>query len=115
MIKENKYYSYNLGLLPKGCQMCVKGEKLVLFVTGLCPRKCCFCPVSDDKYGRDVIYANERRVFTSDDLIKEAELMNAKGMGITGGDPLTKLERTTRFIKKLKEKFGKEFHIHYWK
>jgi uncharacterized protein len=112
MIKENKYYSYNVGLLPKGCQMCVKGEKLVLFVTGVCPRKCFFCPVSDDKYGRDVIYANERRVFTSEDLIKEAELMDAKGMGITGGDPLAKLERTTRFIKKLKQKFGNEFHIH---
>lgn len=38
--------------------------------------------------------------------------MQAKGAGITGGDPLVKLERTCRYIKKLKEAFGKEFHIH---
>jgi len=112
MLKENKYYSYNLGLLPKGCQYCVKGEKLVLFVTGICPRSCYFCPLSDDKYQKDVIRANEREVKKVDDLIKEAELMQAKGAGITGGDPLAKLERTIEYISALKKKFGKEFHLH---
>ncbi|MFH1275563.1 MAG: radical SAM protein, partial [Candidatus Woesearchaeota archaeon] len=112
MLKENKYYSYNQGQLPKGCQYCVKGEKLVLFVTGICPRQCKFCPVSDNKYQKDVQFANERKVEDVNDLIKEAELMDAKGAGITGGDPLTKLDRTCEYILKLKEKFGKEFHIH---
>ncbi|MBT4805395.1 radical SAM protein, partial [Candidatus Woesearchaeota archaeon] len=112
MVNINKFHSYNLSNLPKGCKMCVKGEKLVLFVTGLCPRKCYFCPVSDEKSGRDVAFANERRVFSSEDVIKEAELMKAKGVGITGGDPLVKIDRTTRFITKLKKKFGKQFHAH---
>ena len=112
MVNINKFYSYNNKSLPKGCKMCVKGEKLVLFVTGLCPRKCYFCPVSDEKSGRDVAFANERRVFSSEDVIKEAELMKAKGVGITGGDPLVKIDRTTRFITKLKKKFGKQFHAH---
>ncbi|MBT3814798.1 radical SAM protein [Candidatus Woesearchaeota archaeon] len=112
MIKENKYYSYNLNSLPRGCRYCVKGEKLVLFVTGICPRKCYFCPVSDEKWGKDITFANERRVFCSDDVVKEAKLMNAKGAGITGGDPLSKLDRTVRSIMKLKKEFGKEFHIH---
>ena len=124
-IKENKYHSYNVGLLPKGCQYCVKGEKLVLFVTGLCPRKCNFCPVSDEKYQKDIVFANERKVNGYNDsndfefndsgfngIVKEAELMDAKGAGITGGDPLCKLERTVEYIKKLKETFGSEFHIH---
>ena len=112
MASINQFHSYNFKDLPKGCQYCVKGEKLVLFVTGLCPRKCYFCPVSDEKYGKDVAYANERRVFSSDDVIKEAELMNAKGAGITGGDPLAKVDRTVRYIAKLKGKFGKHFHVH---
>jgi len=111
-MKQNKYYSYNLGLLPKGCQYCVKGEKLVLFVTGICPRKCYFCPVSDQKYQQDVTFANEREVKEVKDLIKEAELMRAKGAGITGGDPLAKLDRTIKYIGELKNRFGKEFHIH---
>ena len=111
-MKQNKYYSYNKGPLPKGCQYCVKGEKLVIFITGVCPRHCNFCPVSDQKYQEDVIFANERKVTDFNDLLKEAEAMQAQGAGITGGDPLAKLERTLEYIKKLKEKFGKEFHLH---
>tara|TARA_Y100000031_G_C8197219_1_gene374315 strand:- start:5 stop:1108 length:1104 start_codon:yes stop_codon:yes gene_type:complete len=112
MLKQNKYYSYNNKELPKGCQYCVKGEKLVVFITGICPRKCCFCPVSDQKYQEDVTFANERKVDNFTDVVAEAEAMQAKGAGITGGDPLAKLERTLEYITKLKEKFGKEFHIH---
>ena len=109
---ENKFHSYNLGKLPKGCAYCVKGEKLVLFVTGICPRNCYFCPVSDEKYQQDVIFANEQNVNNFDDVVMEAKSMNAKGAGITGGDPLARLDRTVSYIKKLKEKFGKNFHIH---
>ena len=112
MIKENKFNSFNSGVLPKGCQHCVRGEKIVLFVTGICPRKCYFCPVSDEKYGRDITFANEKKCFTSKDIIEEAKLMDAKGAGITGGDPLAKVDRTVRYIKTLKKEFGKEFHIH---
>lgn len=108
----NQHHSYNLKHLPKGCQYCVKGEKLVVFVTGICPRHCHFCPVSDEKYQKDVIFANERKLKDTDDLIAEAEMMQAKGAGITGGDPLSRLDRTCEYIKKLKERFRKEFHIH---
>lgn len=112
MLSENKYFSYNQGPLPDGCKYCVRGEKLVLFVTGLCPRTCYFCPISDQKYGHDVIYANERKVLSTEDMIQEARLMNARGAGITGGDPLMKLERTLEYIKQLKKTFGSSFHIH---
>lgn len=108
----NQYYSYNLSELPLGCKFCVRGEKLVLFITGLCPRKCYFCPVSDQKFNQDVIFANERRVNSPEDVIKEAELMKAKGAGITGGDPLMRMERTFEYIKLLKQHFGESFHIH---
>ncbi|MBT4538818.1 radical SAM protein [Candidatus Woesearchaeota archaeon] len=111
-MKINKYHSYNVKELPKGCQYCVKGEKIVLFVTGKCPRKCYFCPVSDEKYDHDVIFANEKKVNEIEDIINEAKKMQAKGAGITGGDPLIKLERTCEYIKKLKKEFGKQFHVH---
>lgn len=108
----NQYHSYNLGALPAGCQYCVRGEKLVLFVTGICPRRCYFCPISDAKFGKDVVFANEREIQNTDDVLAEAKAMNARGAGITGGDPLAALERTVSYIRLLKEKQGKEFHIH---
>lgn len=111
-MQQNHYHSYNTGQLPQGCQMCVCGEKLVLFVTGVCPRKCYFCPVSDDKWGKDVIFANERAVHTDQDVLDEARAMDAKGAGVTGGDPLTRLDRTVNYIKLLKKEFGKQFHVH---
>ncbi|PIN74402.1 radical SAM protein [Candidatus Woesearchaeota archaeon CG10_big_fil_rev_8_21_14_0_10_45_16] len=109
---ENKYHSYNIKDLPEGCKYCVKGEKVVVFITGVCPRSCDFCPVSDEKYQKDVTFANERSVKEIEDLIKEAKAMKARGAGITGGDPLSRLDRTCEFIQKLKEEFGQKFHIH---
>ncbi|MBD3303612.1 radical SAM protein [Candidatus Woesearchaeota archaeon] len=106
------FYSWKKGKLPKGCAYCVKGQKLVLVVTGLCPNKCFFCPLSEQKAGKDVIYANEWKITSPKDIIKEAELTDAKGAGITGGDPLVKLDRTIKYIKLLKKKFGRKFHIH---
>ncbi len=109
---ENPYYSYNLGELPQGCQQCVRGEKLVCFVTGVCPRQCYFCPVSDEKFGNDVSFANERKIVSEGDLLAEAGYMRALGAGMTGGDPLARIERTISYIKLLKQKYGQAFHIH---
>jgi len=114
MVKKTRYYSYKTGKLAKGCKLCVKGRKSVLFSTGLCPRDCFFCPISDEKKNNDVIYINELKIGQLDikSLIKEIKDSRSKGVGITGGDPLVKLSRTIGFIRILKEKLGKKFHIH---
>ncbi|MBU1112126.1 MAG: radical SAM protein [archaeon] len=105
-----------LGIPAKGCQQCIKGEKLVLFITGKCAQACHYCPVSEHKFGNDVIYADEWKIEDTleghKQLIEEAKLIDAKGAGITGGDPLCALDRTCRFIKLLKNEFGNQFHIH---
>ena len=111
-MQKTKYYSWNSGKLPKGCQLCVKGEKLVLFITGLCPRNCFYCPISDQKYKKDVIYADEWPIKKEKEVIEEAKLIGAKGAGITGGDPFSVINRTVKYIKLLKKTFGKKFHIH---
>lgn len=109
---KTKYHSYNSGKLAKGCQLCVQGRKSVLFVTGLCARHCYFCPISDKKKNKDVVYINEWPTKKKKDILKEIDLCSSKGVGITGGDPLTKIGRTVKLIKVLKKKFGKKFHIH---
>ena len=111
-MKKTRYNSYLSGTLPRGCQLCVKGEKSVLFVTGLCSRNCFYCPLSDLRKNKDVSYANERKFDDVSQLIKEIKLSNSKGCSLTGGDPLIKLDKTILFAKTLKKEFGKKFHIH---
>lgn len=111
-IKDTTHSSFNTGNLSNGCKMCVVGKKLVLFITGACPRKCWYCPVSDNKIQHDVIYANESNIFNVDEAINEAKLCNSSGMGVTGGDPLTKVNRVSDYIKAFKKEFGKKFHVH---
>jgi len=112
VIENTHFYSKKIGKFPKGCDMCVKGEKLVLYITGVCPRSCWYCPLSEKRKDLDVIYANEWKVKTVEEVIIEAKMCSSKGAGITGGDPLAKVDRTCEYIRALKKEFGKKFHIH---
>lgn len=100
------------GRLPRGCVLCRKGAKMVLLVTGKCETGCFYCPLSRKKKGRDVIYADEKKVRNDDDVIGEARSIDAEGTGITGGDPVLVLDRTTRYVTLLKSTFGEDHHIH---
>lgn len=106
--KSGSFFNY----LPDGCGLCYKGAKLVLFVTGLCGKNCFYCPVSNNRREKDVIFANERQVRKDEDIIEEAISMDALGTGITGGEPLLRLERVVHYIKLLKGRFGVSHHIH---
>ena len=106
-IEAGSYYSY----LPEGCKLCRKGAKLVLFVTGLCNNRCFYCPVSQAKFGKDVTYANEREVKSIRDFFEEAEMMEAEGVAITGGEPLLKLERVAKFVD-IAKKFDMHIHLY---
>ena len=108
-LPKNSFYT---GELARGCIYCSHGSKMVLLVTGLCHAKCFYCPLSEKKKDKDVIYADEMLVKSDDDIIMEAELIEAEGTGITGGDPLVVPDRTAYYIKLLKNYFGKEHHIH---
>jgi pyruvate formate-lyase activating enzyme-like uncharacterized protein len=85
---------------------------MVLLVTGKCNTGCFYCPVSAEKKGKDVIYANEMKISNLGEIINEAEAMEATGTGITGGDPLIAMDRTLEAVRILKEHFGKSHHIH---
>lgn len=114
-VKKTPFYSWKAGSLAKGCALCVQGKKVVLFVTGLCAQRCYYCPVSEQKFGKDRVFANEWEITDSKnpiELLEEIRLTNAKGAGITGGDPLANVDRTCAYIRLLKKRFGEKFHIH---
>ena len=112
MLRRMECGSARCGRISEGCVRCIEGSKMVLLVTGKCGWNCFYCPVSLEKKGRDVIYANEGRVTTDEEVIAEAEAMDARGTGITGGDPLVVMDRTVHFIRLLKDRFGPDHHIH---
>ncbi len=112
MVKYTSHGSHLVGDFPEGCQLCIKGGKLVLFVTGLCDRHCFYCPLSPERMGKDVVFANERPVKGHRDILEEASLMDALGTGMTGGDPLMVPDRTLRLLSLIKKEFGSEHHVH---
>ena len=111
-VKKTGYDSLKTGKLSNGCKQCVKGEKSVFFITGLCPRRCTYCPISDAKKDKDVTYINEWETKSKSDILSEIRLCGSKGVGITGGDPLVTIQRTADYISLLKDNFGKKFHTH---
>jgi pyruvate formate-lyase activating enzyme-like uncharacterized protein len=90
----------------------MKGAKLVLFITGKCPKNCFYCPISEERYDQNVTFANEVEVKEIGQAIAEAQLIDATGMGITGGEPFLELERIITYIRAFKQAFGEPFHIH---
>lgn len=111
-MKQNAYFSYSHKKLVTGCQLCVKGKKSVVYITGLCPRRCYFCPLSAQRQYVDVQYANERKVKSTAEIIEEIKTCGSTGCSFTGGDPLVTLKRTCDTIRALKKEFGKSFHTH---
>ncbi len=104
--------SFVTGKMPISCVMCQQGSKMVLLVTGLCPHDCYYCPLSLEKQGKRVTYANEKRVENDQDVLFEARSIDARGTGITGGDPLVEMKKTLHYIHLLKDEFGKGHDIH---
>ena len=114
--KENTHFIKGRGI-PKGCQLCLKGKKVVLFLNGICqnPPHCSwYCPISEKRKNKATTYANEIKISTKEELLEEINKINAKGMSITGGEPLleSNLEKTLEYIKYVKSKKGKNFQVH---
>ncbi len=114
--KAHTFYVKKRGI-PKGCQQCLRGAKAVLFLNGICqnPKHCWwYCPISEKRKGKKYTYINEIQISSKEQILHELKVINAKGMSITGGDPLYEpnLKKTLEYIKFIKENKGKKFHIH---
>lgn len=101
-------YSY----LSPGCQICMQGAGLVLFLTGRCERSCFYCPISGERRGKDQAYANEQPVRSIQDILDEGRAMDALGTGITGGEPLLRLDHLLECVRAIKSEFGQSHHVH---
>ena len=115
-IKEGNRIIKGRGL-PKGCILCLKGQKTVLFLSGTCqnPDNCYwYCPLSKERKDKEETFANEIKISSKKELLEEINKTEAKGMSITGGEPLSdkNLEKTLEYIRFVKTKIGNKFHVH---
>ncbi|MHA1803752.1 MAG: radical SAM protein [Promethearchaeota archaeon] len=114
--KENTFYIKKRGI-PKGCKYCLKGSKAVLFLNGTCqkPTHCYwYCPISMKRRDKKDTYINELKIQNKEEILHELTVMRARGMSITGGEPLTpsNLRKCLDFLKFVKDAKGREFHVH---
>ncbi|MGC8607638.1 MAG: radical SAM protein [Vulcanisaeta sp.] len=101
------------GEFARGCRQCQLGIKSVLFITGICPLNCFYCPVSRDRFGKDVMFINDRQISKfPDDIIDELDRAGSNGLAITGGDPIMVVDRVVELVRLLKDTYGRGFHIH---
>jgi len=103
--------------IPRGCKLCLKGAKTVLFLNGLCqnPDHCYwYCPISEERKNNSLRFANEIQITTKEEILEEINKTDAMGMSITGGDPLftPNIKSTLEIIRFIKQKKGAKFHIH---
>ena len=69
--------------LSPACKMCKQGAKMVVLITGICPAKCFYCPLSTRKLAKDRIFANEWELENEEDtekLIRESEGLDWKSI-----------------------------------
>ncbi len=105
--KENVHF----GKLSRGCELCLKGLKSVLFITGLCNVNCFYCPISRERKHKDVIYINDvtANLIT---ILNEIENSLSRGLAITGGEPTLVIDRLYELCRIVKREYGQDFHIH---
>src|SRR3989454_6778203 len=85
---------------------------MVLFVRVLSSFHCFYCPGSDEKMNKDVVFADKNRGTREEDVGEEAHALRATGGGTAGGAPLAAVEPTCHYIRLLKHEFGRRFHTH---
>jgi pyruvate formate-lyase activating enzyme-like uncharacterized protein len=108
----NDVIGYWYGELAKGCKLCMRGAKVVIFITGICGLDCYYCPISRERRFIGALYADEEQVARLREILDEVILVRAEGASITGGEPFQRYDLTVKVIKLLKEAFGSAFHIH---
>jgi pyruvate formate-lyase activating enzyme-like uncharacterized protein len=97
------------GVLSPGCQTCVAGAWSCLFVNERCNARCFYCPAPQD--GTGVPMTNGVPFPRAGEYLEYLARFGFRGVSISGGEPLLTLERTLRFIRAVKGRFGAEIHL----
>ncbi len=116
-IKQSKGKSLYIGKLPRGCDLCIKGQKAVFFLGGACtkPGHCSwYCPISEERRSPSAIFIDEMPIRGDEDVLDEIRAIGAKGISFTGGEPAGagSFDSIIRYLHLLKQEHGLNLHAH---
>ncbi len=112
MARGSDTLGYWIGRMAEGCRLCIAGLKVVVFVSSGCSASCFYCPLSPRRRSRGALYADEEPVATPLDIVDEISAVGARGISITGGEPLQCIDRVTEIVRFVRDAFGSYIHIH---
>lgn len=106
---QNKIH---IGNLSPGCLICGQGYWSCMFINGLCTANCFFCP-QDRKIKKERSPMTESEVIfdSPSDYADFLMKFNFKGVGFSGGEGLLVFEKLLTYMKRIREKFGKDFYL----
>ena len=97
------------GALSTGCRLCVEGAWSCLFVNGTCNASCFFCPKTHDPLAPP---SSDGLAFrNAPDYLAYLRTLGARGVGISGGEPLLRLDTTLEFVTAIKREFAGSIHV----
>ncbi|MBN2283839.1 MAG: radical SAM protein [Deltaproteobacteria bacterium] len=97
------------GMLSPGCRLCGEGLWSCLFINNICNANCFYCP-SEQKQ-RDIPTTNVLQFDSPPDYTDYLATFGFKGASISGGEPFLTYERTIRFVRQVKKKFGDGIYL----
>lgn len=92
---------YKPGTYPKGCEYCVKGEKVTFYTTFKCDYNCFYCSVPCEFKNTEKMMVGKVPVKDVDEAFKHVE--RYKCVAISGGEPLIFVDRVLKIIKRAKK------------
>lgn len=100
----------HIGPLSPGCVICGEGYWSCMFINGLCTANCFYCP-QDRKIKKEKSPSAEIIFDDPEDYAAYLKKFNFKGVGFSGGETLLVFKRLLTFIKKIREKLGKDIYL----
>jgi pyruvate formate-lyase activating enzyme-like uncharacterized protein len=96
------------GISP-GCELCGTGSWSCLFINNKCNCRCFYCPTEQRVIGLPTTSTlTFPRIM---DYVDYLEMLDFKGVSISGGEPLLTPDATMKFIAAVNKKFGSRIYI----
>lgn len=95
--------------LSPGCRICGEGHWSCLFINNRCNADCFYCPAPQNQHAEPS--TNNLTFSHPVDYIDYLEKFNFKGCSISGGEPFLVFDKTLRYVRSIKNRFGSGMYV----